>query len=51
MRDRLSWLPPDLRRVALGITVGSVLFGALVGAVSAVVQDARRTRSLLTPKE
>jgi hypothetical protein len=51
MRDALRYLPPELRRAALQITVGSILFGALCGAVSAVIEDHRRTKTLLTPKE
>jgi hypothetical protein len=51
MRDALRYLTPELRRVGLQIAAGSVLFGALCGAVAAVVEDHRRTKTLLTPKE
>jgi hypothetical protein len=51
MPDFLRWLPPDMRRAAGFITAGSVIFGALCGAVSAVIEDHRRTKTLLTPKE
>lgn len=41
----------ELRRAGLWILAGSILVGALAGAVTAVIEDHRHTKTLLTPKE